>query len=124
MEHYFAPMEGLTDSVYRRLHYKYFGGVDRYYMPFLSPTIHRALTPREARELPPAENHPFTAIPQLLTKVAEDFLWAAKQCRDLGYKEGDFPVAEYNAAHEVSLPLYYGMTDEQISYVIDSINRF
>lgn len=87
MEHYFAPMEGLTDSVYRRLHYKYFGGVDRYYMPFLSPTVHRALTPREARELPPAENHPFTAIPQLLTKVAEDFLWAAEQCRDLGYKE-------------------------------------
>ena len=87
MEHYFAPMEGLTDSVYRRLHHKYFGGVDRYYMPFLSPTVHRALTPREARELPPAENHPFTAIPQLLTKVADDILWAAEQCRDLGYKE-------------------------------------
>jgi dTDP-4-amino-4,6-dideoxygalactose transaminase len=33
-------------------------------------------------------------------------------------------VAEYNAAHELSLPLYYGMTDEQISYVIDVINRF
>ena len=45
MQHYFAPMEGLTDSVYRRLHHKYFGGVDRYYMPFLSPTVHRALTP-------------------------------------------------------------------------------
>lgn len=47
-----------------------------------------------------------------------------KAYRDLGYKEGDFPVAEYNAAHELSLPLYYGMTDEQISYVIDVINRF
>jgi tRNA-dihydrouridine synthase len=87
MQHYFAPMEGLTDSVYRRLHHKYFGGVDRYYMPFLSPTVHRALTPREARELPPADSQPFTAVPQLLTKVADDFLWAAEQCRDLGYKE-------------------------------------
>ena len=87
MQYYFAPMEGLTDSVYRRLHYKYFGGVDRYYMPFLSPTVHRALTPREARELPPADSQPFTAIPQLLTKVADDFLWAAEQCRDLGYTE-------------------------------------
>ena len=47
-----------------------------------------------------------------------------KAYRDLGYSEGDFPVAEYNAAHELSLPLYYGMTDEQISYVIDVINRF
>ena len=47
-----------------------------------------------------------------------------KAYRDLGCKEGDFPVAEYNAAHELSLPMYYGMTDEQISYVIDVLNRF
>ena len=49
MEYYFAPMEGLTDSVYRRLHHKYFSGVDKYYMPFFSPTVHRSLTEREAR---------------------------------------------------------------------------
>ena len=54
MNRYFAPMEGLTDSVFRRLHHTYFPGVDRYYMPFISPTMHRTLTPREARELPPA----------------------------------------------------------------------
>ena len=87
MRYYFAPMEGLTDSIYRRLHHKHFGGVDRYYMPFISPTPHRALTPREARELPPAASEPFTAIPQLLTKSSEDFLWAAGVCRDLGYEE-------------------------------------
>jgi tRNA-dihydrouridine synthase len=87
MQYYFAPMEGLTDSIYRRLHHKHFGGVDRYYMPFISPTPHRALTPREARELPPAASEPFTAIPQLLTKSSEDFLWAAGVCRDLGYEE-------------------------------------
>lgn len=87
MEIYFAPMEGLTDSVYRRLHHKYFGGVDKYYMPFLSPTVHRSLTQREARELPIAGEETFEAVPQLLTKNAEDFLWAASQCRDRGYKE-------------------------------------
>ena len=87
MNYYFAPMEGLTDSIYRRLHHQYFGGVDRYYMPFLSPTVHRALTPRETRELPCADSAAFTAVPQLLTKVPEDFLWAASVCRDLGYAE-------------------------------------
>lgn len=87
MEIYFAPMEGLTDSVYRRLHHKYFGGVDKYYMPFLSPTVHRSLTQREARELPIASEEAFEAVPQLLTKNAEDFLWAAAQCRDRGYRE-------------------------------------
>ena len=87
MEIYFAPMEGLTDSVYRALHHKYFGGVDKYYMPFLSPTVHRSLTPREARELPVADSVGFAAVPQLLTKSVEDFLWAAEQCRDRGYNE-------------------------------------
>ena len=44
--------------------------------------------------------------------------------RDLGYQEGDFPVAEKAAAQEVSLPIYYGMTDAQIDYVIGLVNRF
>ena len=87
MRYYFAPMEGLTDSIYRRLHHKYFPGVDRYYMPFLSPTIHRQLTHKEDRELPMADSVPFAAVPQVLTKVPEDFLWAAEVCRDRGYDE-------------------------------------
>ena len=87
MRYYFAPMEGLTDSIYRRLHHKYFPGVDRYYMPFLSPTIHRSLTHKEDRELPMADSVGFAAVPQVLTKVPEDFLWAAEVCRDRGYEE-------------------------------------
>ena len=88
MRHYFAPLEGLTDAIFRKVHHTYFPeGVDRYYTPFFSPTVHRALTPREARELPPADSVDVTVIPQLLTKVAEDFLWMAGQCRDLGYEE-------------------------------------
>ena len=92
MRYYFAPMEGLTDSVYRRLHHKYFGGVDRYYMPFLSPTMHQTLTGKEDRELPMADSVDFVAVPQILTKVPEDFLWAAKVCRDRGYEEVNLNV--------------------------------
>lgn len=87
MNYYFAPMEGLTDSIYRRTHHFYFPGVDKYYMPFLSPTIHRSLTHKEDRELPPADSVPFTAVPQILTRVSGDFLWAAHVCRDRGYQE-------------------------------------
>lgn len=87
MRYYFAPMEGLTDSVYRRLHNKYFPGVDRYYMPFFSPTVHRQLTQRESRELPEADSVSFAAVPQVLAKVPEDFLWAAEVIRDRGYDE-------------------------------------
>lgn len=87
MRYYFAPMEGITDSIYRRLHHKYFPGIDRYYMPFLSPTMHRTLSPKEQRELPLSDTVPFIAIPQILTKNAEDFLWAAQLCADRGYTE-------------------------------------
>lgn len=87
MRYYFAPLEGITDSIYRRLHHKYFPGLDRYYTPFLSPTVHRCLTPKEQRELPPADSLDFFTVPQLLTKNPEDFLWLAGICRDLGYQE-------------------------------------
>ena len=53
MRYYYAPMEGLTDSIYRKVHHSFFPGLDAYYMPFLSPTVHRCLTNRETRELPP-----------------------------------------------------------------------
>ncbi len=87
MRYYFAPMEGLTDGIYRRLHHKFFPGLDRYYMPFLSPTMHRTLTGREKRELPMADSVDFEAVPQILTKSAEDFLWAAARCVERGYRE-------------------------------------
>ena len=87
MKVYFAPLEGITDAAFRRIHHKYFPGIDRYFMPFLSPTIHRCLTHREARELPPADSVGFAAVPQLLGKNPEDMLWAIGQCADLGYDE-------------------------------------
>ena len=87
MNRYFAPLEGLTDSIYRRLHHRYFPGVDCYFTPFFSPTIHRSLTPREERELPLADSADFNLVPQLLTKNAEDFLWMAGVCRDRGYSQ-------------------------------------
>ncbi len=43
---------------------------------------------------------------------------------DLGYKEGDFPVAEEIAQTVLSLPLYIGMKEEEISFVCETINKF
>lgn len=43
---------------------------------------------------------------------------------DLGYKKGDFPIAEEISETELSIPMYYGMTDDEIQYVIDGINKF
>lgn len=44
--------------------------------------------------------------------------------RDLGIPRGALPVAEEISRTELSIPLYYGMTDEEVRYVIDAINEF
>ena len=54
MHHSVAPMEGLTDRVWRQAHWQWFGGAgapDRYYAPFLSPPENRVLIPRKMAEL-------------------------------------------------------------------------
>ena len=43
---------------------------------------------------------------------------------DLGFRKGAFPIAETISKTELSLPMYYGMTDEQVAFVIDSLNEF
>ena len=44
--------------------------------------------------------------------------------KDLGLTKGDYPIAEEISATQLSLPMYYGMTDEEINYVIGAINNF
>ena len=44
--------------------------------------------------------------------------------KDLGYKKGDYPIAEEISETELSIPMYYGMTDAEVQYVIDKVNEF
>ena len=43
---------------------------------------------------------------------------------DLHIPEGALPLAETISKEELSIPMYYGMTDEEVSYVIDLLNKF
>ena len=42
----------------------------------------------------------------------------------LSYKRGDFPITEKFSDEVVSLPMFNGMTNEEIDFVIDVLNRF
>ncbi|NME35815.1 MULTISPECIES: DegT/DnrJ/EryC1/StrS aminotransferase family protein [Fusobacterium] len=44
--------------------------------------------------------------------------------KELGYKVGDYPITEKYANTVLSLPLYNGMTEEEIDYVIKKINEY
>ena len=44
--------------------------------------------------------------------------------KELGLKQGDLPIAEEISNTVLSIPMYYGMTDEEVEYVIEVLNRF
>lgn len=44
--------------------------------------------------------------------------------KDLGIGKGALPIAEEISSTELSIPMYYGMTNEEIQYIIDTINSF
>lgn len=84
---YFAPLEGITDTIFRRTFDRYYGGVDKYFTPFLSPNETRKFTSREWNHIDPDKNHVSRTVPQLLTKNPEHFLWASQTIVPLGYRE-------------------------------------
>ena len=90
MRIYFAPMEGITTYTYRNLHWKYFGGADAYFTPFLSPGPGQGMSVKELRDILPENNQGTPVIPQLLTNRAEDFVSAAGRLADYGYREINF----------------------------------
>lgn len=47
-----------------------------------------------------------------------------KSLKNLGYKKGDFPVAEKVAKGLLSLPLYPGLTKKELLYVSKTLNSF
>ena len=87
MNYYFAPMEGITGAVFRRTHHEFVPGIDKYFMPFITPTTQEKLTPRQKRDVLPEYNEGAPAMPQLLTLTAADFIWAANTLASLGYAE-------------------------------------
>ena len=81
---YLAPLEGVTDAVFRRVHRDCFSGVSKYFIPFVSPTQNLAFTARDLSILAPENGF---GVPQLLCKDAALFLWAAQALGDMGYGE-------------------------------------
>ena len=79
-----APMEGITTYVYRNALNRHFGGVDKYYTPFLTASNIKG---REKRDVDPVNNDVNILIPQVLVNDAELFLTIAKQLQALGYNE-------------------------------------
>lgn len=89
---YMAPLEGITTYLYRQVYHEVFGGVDKYYTPFLVPHTKKDFDAREKKEILPEHNEGMKVVPQILTNQAEDFVRLAKTLQDWGYEEVNLNV--------------------------------
>lgn len=84
---YMAPMEGVTGFIYRNTFVRFFGGIDKYYTPFISPGEHKNFKSRELKDVLPENNEGLNVAVQMLTNNAELFIVTAHRMKDFGYKE-------------------------------------
>ncbi|MBS6711007.1 tRNA-dihydrouridine synthase family protein [Ruminococcus sp. AF37-6AT] len=87
MKIYLAPLEGITGYTYRRALHQCFGGFDKYFIPFILPNQKGHLSTREKKDIAPENNEGMYAVPQILTKNAEDFIRTAETLQEYGYNE-------------------------------------
>lgn len=88
MNYYFAPLEGITGYTYRNAFADLFGGMDKYYAPFVSPSVNDRMSGKEIRDvLPENNNQNIKLIPQILANRSDYFIKAAEQLLEMGYTE-------------------------------------
>lgn len=87
MKDYMAPMEGITNHIYRNAYHKYFHSMDKYFTPFISAKPDKRLSIKEIREVSPETNQGLLVIPQILTNHAEDFIRTAHLLMEYGHQE-------------------------------------
>lgn len=85
MQIYFAPLESITGYVFRNVYEEYYGGIDRYFTPFITATDSRRLRNKEMRDILPENNQVGCLIPQIMSNRAEEFLRVAGQMAEQGY---------------------------------------
>ena len=87
MKFYFAPMEGITGSIYRNAHHDYFPDhIEKYFSPFIVAKHNQSLRTREINDILPENNH-VALVPQILTNKVEDFIRTSRLIKELGYQE-------------------------------------
>lgn len=83
----FAPLEGITSYVYRNTHAEYFGGCDKYYTPFISPSDNTKIGRKGFKDMLPENNSVIKPIVQTLTNNSESFIKFAQKVKEYGYDE-------------------------------------
>lgn len=87
MKFYFAPMEGVTNYIYRNAYHTYFNNMDKYFSPFIVANQKGTFRSRDLADILPENNQGIYLVPQILTNNATDFIQTSKGIKELGYDE-------------------------------------
>ncbi len=83
-----APLQGVTDNVWRMAQHSVFGGVDAYYAPFMR-VEHGEVRRKDLRDVEPDRNAGITLIPQILACQPDHALMMVDKLQQMGYQRID-----------------------------------
>ena len=83
-----APLQGVTDNVWRMAQHSVFGGVDAYYAPFMR-VEHGEIRRKDLRDVEPERNAGTTLIPQILACQPDHALMMVDALKQMGYNRID-----------------------------------
>ena len=84
---YQAPLQGFTDFTFRKVFAENFGGIDKYFIPYLSYGKGREIKKSQLREVFPENNSGMHVVPQILFSDAAELFDLVAILLEHGYSE-------------------------------------
>lgn len=83
----FAPLEGITGEIFRRVFNRHFKGVSEYYTPFITPKMKVGIDKKDRKEIARERDEGMKLVPQILTGEVSGFILTAEKLLEYGYDE-------------------------------------
>lgn len=83
---FLAPLQGVTNRVFRNAYCRYFSGFDIAVAPFIPTSNARRIRESRLRDVLPENNRELPVIPQIMSNNPEDFIFMASRLHDIGHK--------------------------------------
>ena len=87
MKIYQAPLQGFTDFTFRKVLSEVFGGIDKYFIPYLSYGKGKEIKKSQLREVFPENNVDLPAVPQVLFSDRQELFDLVSLFVESNYKE-------------------------------------
>lgn len=84
---YQAPLQGFTDFTYRKTLHAVYGGISKYFIPYLSYGKGKEIKKSQLKEVFPENNAGIQAIPQVLFSDKDELFSLVRLLTEQGYRE-------------------------------------